>query len=108
MVADVIYYLFLVVGNMIMISGTIGVIRFPDVYTRLHASTKCDTGGAMSIIIAMFLSIEAPLAIRLKLLVLAFLIALINPMIAHAIARGAHKYGIKPVGMVDAYVRDRV
>lgn len=101
-------YLLLLIGNMIMVSGMIGVMRFPDVFTRLHASTKCDTGGAMSIIIAMFLSIEAPLAIRLKLLVLAFLIALINPMIAHAIARGAHKSGIKPIGMVDAYARDRI
>lgn len=97
----------LILGNAIMIFGAMGVIRFPDPYTRLHASTKTDTGGAMSILIATaMLATVAPWAIRLKLLILTFLIALINPMISHAIARGAHKSGIKPIAVVDMYARD--
>ncbi len=97
----------LILGNAIMIFGAIGVLRFPDLFTRLHASTKTDTGGAMSILIAAaLLATTAPLAIRIKLLILTFLIALINPMISHAIARGAHKGGIKPISVVDMYARD--
>ncbi|MBS3816244.1 MAG: monovalent cation/H(+) antiporter subunit G [Candidatus Thermoplasmatota archaeon] len=97
----------LILGNTIMILGALGVIRFPDPFTRLHASTKTDTGGAMSILIATaMLAAAAPWAIRLKLLVLTFLIALINPMISHALARGAHKRGIKPISVVDMYARD--
>ncbi len=99
-------YLLLIMGTAIMIFGALGVLRFPDVYTRLHAATKCDTGGAMSILIAAALLIPAPWSVRLKLLVLTFLIALINPMVSHAIARGAHKSGIKPEAMVDMYARD--
>jgi len=103
----VIEYLLLTLGVLIMIFGAIGILRFPDVYTRLHAATKCDTGGAMNILLALAISIEAPLLTKLKLLVLAFLIALINPMISHAIARGAYKSGIKPqTPVVDMYAWD--
>ncbi|MBS3781749.1 MAG: monovalent cation/H(+) antiporter subunit G [Candidatus Thermoplasmatota archaeon] len=97
----------LILGNAIMIFGAIGVLRFPDLYTRLHASTKTDTGGAMSILIATaLLATIAPWTIRLKLLILTLLIAMINPMISHAIARGAHKSGIKPIAVVDMYAKD--
>ncbi len=99
-------YLFLLLGVILMISGGLGVLRFPDVYTRLHASTKCDTGGAMSILIALTIVADAPMLIKVKFLILAFLIAMINPMIAHAIARGAHKSGIVPEGIIDIYARD--
>lgn len=99
-------YFFLLLGESIMVFGTLGILRFPDVYTRLHAATKCDTGGAMSILIALTIVSEASPLIRLKFLVLAFLIALINPMISHAIARGAYKHGIKPEVVVDMYAWD--
>ncbi len=99
-------YLFLLLGIVLMISGGLGVLRFPDVYTRLHASTKCDTGGAMSILIALAIVSDVHLLIKMKFLILAFLIAMINPMVAHAIAKGAHKSGIKPEGVIDLYARD--
>jgi multicomponent Na+:H+ antiporter subunit G len=86
-----------------MLFGALGLVRFPDVYTRLHATSKCDTGGAMSILLALAVSVNAPLLIRLKFVLLAFLIALINPMLSHAIARGAYKRGIKPKVVVDMY-----
>ena len=61
----------------------------------------------MSILIATaLLAYNAPFGIRIKLLILTFLIALINPMISHAIARGAHKSGIKPLAEVDMYASD--
>ncbi len=102
----IIEMLLLLMGTSIMIFGMIGILRFPDVYTRLHASTKCDTGGAMSILLALALLVEGPLIIKLKILVLMFLIALINPMISHALARASHKSGIKPDVEVDMYARD--
>lgn len=103
----IIELILLILGNAIMIFGALGVLRFPDPFTRLHASTKTDTGGAMSILIgAAMLAAAAPWGIRIKLLVLTFLIALINPMISHAIARGAHKSGIEPMSVVDMYARD--
>ncbi|ASA78065.1 monovalent cation/H(+) antiporter subunit G [Thermococcus sp. 5-4] len=93
-------------GEAVMVFGALGILRFPDVYTRLHAATKCDTGGAMSIILALILIMDAPAVVRAKFLVLAFLIAMINPMVGHAIARGAYKYGVKPKVVVDMYAWD--
>ncbi|AIF68853.1 cation:proton antiporter [Palaeococcus pacificus DY20341] len=99
-------YLFLLLGEAIMVFGALGILRFPDVYTRLHAATKCDTGGAMNILIALAIYADTSTLIKLKFLVLAFLIAMINPMVSHAIARGAYKYGIKPEVVVDMYAWD--
>ncbi|MCD6558414.1 cation:proton antiporter [Thermococci archaeon] len=99
-------YFFLALGLLVMVFSTLGILRFPDVYTRLHATTKCDTGGAMSIMIALAIYVDASFFIKLKFLILAFLIALINPMVSHAVARGAYKYGIKPKVVVDMYAWD--
>lgn len=99
-------YILLAFGETIMVFGALGILRFPDVYTRLHAATKCDTGGAMTILIALALMASTDTLIKLKFLILAFLIALINPMVSHAIARGAYKYGIKPKVVVDMYAWD--
>lgn len=97
------YVLFLA-GCFVMVLGAVGVIRFPDVYTRLHASTKCDTGGAISILIgvAFALGLNMP---SLKIVSVLFLIFLLNPVASHALARASHKYGIKPcsITVVDMY-----
>ncbi len=102
----IIEYTLLAIGLSIMIFGMLGVLRFPDVFSRLHASTKCDTGGAMSILIATALLIDTPFMIKVKILILTFFIVMLNPMISHAIARGAHKAGVKPEVEVDMYARD--
>ncbi|CAB50115.1 monovalent cation/H(+) antiporter subunit G [Pyrococcus abyssi] len=95
----------LLFGYSIMFFGALGVVRFPDVYTRLHAATKCDTGGIMGIVLGLSLIVNS-WSVRVKLIFLLVLIAMINPMISHAIARGAYKMGVKPVGKVDMYAWD--
>jgi len=99
----VIYLLFLVFGYSIMVFGALGLVRFPDLYTRLHAATKCDTGGMIGIILGLVFLTDASLFIKAKMFLLLFLIAMINPMVSHAIARGAYKMGIKPQVKVDMY-----
>lgn len=97
-------YVLFFAGCVVMVLGAVGVIRFPDVYTRLHASTKCDTGGAISILIgaAFALGLNMP---SLKIVSVLFLIFLLNPVASHAIARASHKYGIKlcSITVVDMY-----
>lgn len=87
-----------------MILGAVGVIRFPDVYTRLHASTKCDTGGAISILLGVAIFSGLTMT-SLKIFSILFLIFLLNPVASHALARASHKYGIKPCEktVVDMY-----
>lgn len=83
------------IGVFFFTVGTIGLLRFPDVYTRLHPATKCDTLGMGSILLALAIyegfSIDA-----IKLLIIAFIIMIESPTAGHAIARAAYKMGIKP------------
>ena len=85
--------------------GVIGLHRFPDVYTRLHAATKCTTFGTifMSFTVIAYSSRQYILTEESKFLNLAIhtvvaLVALLvtNPTGAHAIARAAHRIGISP------------
>ncbi len=88
--------------------GVVGLHRFPDVYTRLHAATKCTTFGTIFIVLAVMVygvyrytqveSINQPAFITMVLHAFIALLALLltNPTGSHAIARAARRTGIKP------------
>ncbi len=85
--------------------GAIGLLRFPDVYTRLHAGTKCTTLGAILISAAVviygfslwYLNNDSQYIILSVHVIVAVICLLItNPTGAHAIARAAHRSGIMP------------
>ena len=79
---------FCCIGTFFFILGTTGLLRMPDVFTRLHPSTKCDTLGACSVIIGMAVyggwSWELP-----KLIVIACFLLLSSATCGHAIGRSA-------------------
>jgi multicomponent Na+:H+ antiporter subunit G len=105
---DLITYIFLIIGVFFNILAGVGLLRFPDVYTRLHAGTKCTTFGSIFITGSVILlgfkmwylgnTDGSVLAIHTAGALLAILLT--NPTGAHAIARAAHKSGVKPVGAV--------
>ena len=72
-----------------MVIGSIGVLRFPDVYTRLHASSKCGTTGVISIFIGLII-LKGFSHISLEIAVIAFFIFLTGPVSSHAICKSAH------------------
>lgn len=89
--------LFLLVGTFFIFSSSIGIIRFPDVYTRLHAATKAPTLGIISILIAAFLFLYVAHGIVSGKLLLAILfIFLTSPVGGHMLSRAAHASGVKP------------
>jgi multicomponent Na+:H+ antiporter subunit G len=55
MVLDVFTYIFIVIGCFFNILAAVGLHRFPDVYTRLHAGTKCTTFGSIFLIGAVIM-----------------------------------------------------
>ena len=105
---DIIIYILLIIGVFFNFLAGFGLLRFPDVYTRLHAGTKCTTFGSIFIIgsvIILGLKIwylgsadGSVLAIHSAGALIAILLT--NPTGAHAIARAAHKSGVKPVSAV--------
>src|SRR5690625_7202636 len=93
----IIIILLLLIGTFFIVSSSIGIIRFPDVYTRLHAATKSPTLGVMSILIATFLFLYGAKGIVSGKLLLAILfIVLTSPVGGHMLSRAAHMSGVKP------------
>src|SRR5699024_10267531 len=90
--------IFLLVGTFFILSSSIVVIRFPDVYTRLHAATKASTLGIFTLLIATFCYLYvAHDVINCKLLLAILFILLTNQVASHMLSRAAHKNGIKPL-----------
>ena len=109
MILTTLIWIALVIGMAFNALGVIGILRFPDVYTRLHADTKCTTFGSIftSLAVVLYAASEylknadgqyAMLALHtiLAVVVLCFT----NATSAHAIARAAHKRGHKPAQAV--------
>lgn len=84
------------VGSFFFLVGTIGMLRFPDFFSRTHAATKCDTVGAGSILLALAI-LRLPELDALKLVALAGLVLLSSPTSAHALSRAAYRTGLKPI-----------
>jgi monovalent cation/proton antiporter MnhG/PhaG subunit len=82
-------------GALFFLAGTIGLLRLPDFYSRVHAATKCDTVGAGAILLALAIHV-APDPEALKILALLLLVLLSSPTSGHALARAAHHTGLEP------------
>jgi multicomponent Na+:H+ antiporter subunit G len=75
------------VGIFFNFAGCLGVIRFPDIYNRLQASTKCVTLGTVLILLAVVLHFGWN-SISIKALLCVLFVFLTAPTAAHAISRG--------------------
>ena len=100
-----IIYAFLIIGGAFNVLAVIGLLRFPDVYTRLHAGTKCTTFGSIFLCMAIVLYGIGMWSGKGNILSIHSFIVLIcilltNPTGAHAIARAAHRSDVAPVKAV--------
>jgi multicomponent Na+:H+ antiporter subunit G len=87
--------LLLLVGAFFFFAGTVGLLRFPDVYSRLHALTKADNLGLGCILLGLAVQAES-LAAALKLLLIWPLVLAASAGVSFAIARRADALGIRP------------
>lgn len=99
MVLDILSWASIAGGLFFMVVGAIGVLRMPDVYTRLHAAGMTDTMGAGLILIGLTFQAGLTLVAVRLLLVWAFLL-FTSPISTHALARAALSGGIKPFRVV--------
>ena len=83
-----------VVAGLLWIAGTftliasVGVLRFPDVYLRMHAATKAGTIGVISSLLALTLYFDDP-AIRVRALLVALFLCITAPIVAHVLSRAS-------------------
>ena len=95
------------VGLFFNLVGCIGLVRFPDIYNRLQASTKCVTLGTVLILLAPVVQFGWN-SISVKALLCIAFIFMTAPTAAHAISRGSHRAGF-PLwkgSIVDRYAED--
>ena len=92
--SDVIGYILIIAGVLFNIFGCIGLVRFPDVYNRLQASTKCVTLGTVLLLIGVAVVNGTPL-LGAKAIICAVFILITSPTAAHAIAKGAYASGVE-------------
>lgn len=87
----------LIVGTFFILSTSIGILRFPDVFTRLHAATKAATLGVSGIMIGAFIFLYVEHEIVSGKLILGMIFVLLTaPVSGHVIGKAAHRSGIKP------------
>lgn len=78
-------------GMFFLFTGAVGLLRFPDFYTRMHAAGKCDTLGALLVLTGLACYSGVAL-VSVKILAIAVFIFLTSPTATHAIARAALKH----------------
>jgi len=105
---DIIGNVLLGIGAACALIGAMGIVRLPDVYNRLHAQTVSIVGGAIMVLLGISL-IEGLSLYSLKALTIALFIFLTSPVGSHAIARAAHKSGVKlwPKSVVDKLAEEK-
>lgn len=84
----------LILGTVFFLAGTTGLLRFPDVYTRLHALTKSDNVGLGLMVAGLAVQAESWFVVG-KLLLIWLLVLLAGASVANLIANGAMQRGIQ-------------
>ncbi|ACA88207.1 monovalent cation/H(+) antiporter subunit G [Shewanella woodyi] len=85
----------LLIGCFLCFSGGIGILRFPDFYTRMHAVSITDTLGAGLVLLGLMLQSPDGLVLIKLILILLFTL-FINPSASHALAKAALHNGLSP------------
>jgi multicomponent Na+:H+ antiporter subunit G len=78
--------LFIVAGAFFYLAGTVGLLRFPDAYTRLHALTKADNLGLALVVLGLLLQVGSVL-VGLKLVLVWLLVLLSGAVVSQLVAR---------------------
>ena len=106
--SETVGFVVVALGLIFNLLGCLGLVRMPDVYTRLQASTKCVTLGTGCILLGTFIATGFT-ATGVKALLCLVFVSLSASTAAHALARGVHQSGIKlwKGSVVDKYEEDK-
>ena len=81
-------WIFIFVGGFLCVVGAVGLLRFPDFFTRMHAASVTDTGGLGLIIVGLILHTGLN-QVALKLLLILLFLMFTSPVATHALAKAA-------------------
>ena len=93
-VRDAVVGVLVAVGLFFALSGAVGIVRMPDLYTRIQCSSKTVTMGALPLLIAIVVA-EGPITnYGGRALAVAVFLLIFNPVASHSLARAAYKRGV--------------
>ncbi|HXR72167.1 monovalent cation/H(+) antiporter subunit G [Actinocrinis sp.] len=93
------------IGLAFSLSGAVGILRMPDLYSRIQCSSKTVTMGALPALVALVVGEGIDSSYASRALLVAVLLLVVNPAASHALARAAYKSGVP---MWQGAVRDEV
>jgi multicomponent Na+:H+ antiporter subunit G len=93
---DLLSWISILGGLFFIVVGSIGVLRFPDVYTRLHAAGMTDTMGAGLVLVGLSFQ-EGLTLITVRLLMIWAFLLFTSPIATHALARAALHGEVEPI-----------
>lgn len=94
--AEIVGGALLLAGSVFLLIGGIGLLRMPDLYTRIHPAGITDTAGAGLILFGL-LFFAGPTLVAVKLLLIFAIIYFTSPTSTHATARAALAAGLRPL-----------
>jgi multicomponent Na+:H+ antiporter subunit G len=94
-IVDVASWVLILLGSFFVIVGALGLVRMPEIFTRMHAASVIDTAGVGLLILGMALQAGLSL-VTLKLFFLLALFFFTGPVVTHALAQACLHEGIQP------------
>ena len=92
---DVLSWILIAIGGLAMLTGGVGILRYPDIYTRMHAASITDTLGAGALLGGLMLQ-AGPTLIAVKLFLMLVFLFFTSPTSSFALAHAALSAGIEP------------
>ena len=94
--SEIFSWIFILLGSLLILTGSIGLIRLPDFWSRLHGASITDTGGVLFLLIGMMIQ-AGSIWIFLKLVAIGIFLFVSSPTASHAIANAAYvTFGYNP------------
>lgn len=93
---DVVSAILLLLGGFLCISGGVGLFRFPDFFSRMHAASVTETLGSGLVLVGLILQSELEWLVIAKLVFILVFVFFTSPTAGHALAKAALHAGLKP------------
>ena len=95
-ILDVVSWVLLLTGGFLIVTGAAGMMRFPDLYTRMHAASVTDTGGAGLLLFGLMLQAGFTL-VTVKLVLILWFLLFTGPVASHVLAKAALHGKLEPL-----------
>ena len=95
MLVEIVSGLFILLGVIALITGSLGLVKLPDLFSRTHAVGLMDTAGVGFIILGLIVY-EGFTLVSVKLALVGIFLCFTSPIATHAVAQVALRSGVKP------------